>query len=95
MTSSDAVNIAKTQGNKSKAAGGAAGLFVVSGLLTLGACSWAASKIVKNNDIGMGGWNGSVGMPGKVYFPEFFFRNKSFIFARNIKRVNSKSNLFC
>ena len=50
ITSSDAVNIAKTSGSKSKAAGGAAGMFVVSGLCSLAATSWAASKIIKNND---------------------------------------------
>ena len=66
ITSSDAVNIAATSSNKSKAAGGAAALFAVSGLCTLAACSWAAAKIVKNNDIGLIGYPGMNIGGGKV-----------------------------
>jgi len=64
ITSSDAVNIAATSGNKSKAAGGAAALFAVSGLCTLAACSWAAAKIVKNNDMGLWGYNNGMNIGG-------------------------------
>ena len=60
VTSSDAVNLAATSGSKSKAAGGAAGMFIVSGLCSLAACSWAASKVIKNNDFQFGA-AGSVG----------------------------------
>merc|ERR1712147_72378 len=60
VTSSDAVNLAATSGSKSKAAGGAAGMFIVSGLCNLAACSWAASKVIKNNDFQFGA-GGSMG----------------------------------
>merc|ERR1712110_83501 len=47
VTSTDAVNVAKSSGDKNKAAGGAAGAFLGAGLCVLAATAWAASKIVK------------------------------------------------
>ena len=47
ITSSDAVNVAKSTGDKNKAAGGAAGSFLLAGIMILGASSWAAHKIIR------------------------------------------------
>lgn len=47
VTSTDTVNIAKSDKDKNKAAGGAAGCFVVAGLCVLAATSWAAHNIIR------------------------------------------------
>jgi len=65
ITSSDAVNIAKSSGDKNKAAGGAAGGFLVAGLMVLAATAWAANKIIrqyKNMNWQGSGWQNQAGL---------------------------------
>jgi len=55
VTSTDAVNVAKSSKAKGQSAGGAAGGFLVGGLCVLAATSWAAHKIIKRYSMIMGG----------------------------------------
>lgn len=60
ITSSNAVNLAKSTGDKNKAAGGAAGGFMAAGLCVLAATSWAAHKIIRRySGMNMGGGFGN------------------------------------
>lgn len=61
VASSDAVNVAKSAGDKNKAAGGAAGCFTVAGATVLIATSWSAHKIIKKYSMIMGGSLNSAG----------------------------------
>jgi len=62
IASSDAVNVAKSAGDKNKAAGGAAGCFVVAGVCILIAASWSANKIIKRYS--NMNWGGSLNTAG-------------------------------
>ena len=71
VTSSNAVNIAKSEGDKNKAAGGAAGSFLLAGILVLWATSWAANKIVKQyKNLNIGG----IGMGAAVSDLKIFYK---------------------
>jgi len=63
VTSTDAVNVAKSSKAKNQSAGGAAGSFLVAGICVLAATSWAAHKIIRRYSTIIGG-NTIGGMPG-------------------------------
>ena len=68
VASSDAVNVAKSAGDKNKAAGGAAGCFTVAGACILIATSWSAHKIIKKYQMIMGGsLNSAVSRSERVF----------------------------
>ncbi|CAG5103382.1 Oidioi.mRNA.OKI2018_I69.chr1.g747.t2.cds [Oikopleura dioica] len=61
VASSDSVNIASTKKDKGRAAGGAAGMFSLAGVLILAATSWAANSIIKRwKQLQMGGGGMSI-----------------------------------
>jgi len=64
VTSTDTVNIAKSTKDKNKAAGGAAGCFVVAGLCVLAATSWAAHNIIRVYQKYSWNFNGSLAGAG-------------------------------
>jgi len=55
--STDALNLAKTEKQKNRAASISAVLWLISGVFVLGSCSYAAHKIIRNNEW----WGGAIG----------------------------------